>query len=232
MASSRYSRHIGATSYRSYVARLRASPPNATNRTGGERISVFVASCTGAKRLSCEIGLPLACIGVSRDPRSRIAELASNGHGSIVPFGSMSSFDQEAGWDDWAPMHLRPEMAEGATLATGVHLVRGAIEIAGAPHEVGEVEAALVSILAHIRFQDFGSRAVVTEARMAAGGPMLLTPRYTSVAPRGTIVRVDDLFVFDPWRDLRLLGARVEAALGDVASRKVSVRPSRMGLKW
>ena len=211
----RYAKGTGDRSYAAYVRRL--SSGTETHRPHSfARSWAFVATCTGSTRLGREVGLPLAYIDVASDPLARMREMSETRHGALVPTSFNGPFAVEPGWDDWALIHLMPEMTGGIWSGSAVLLQDGAMALTTDRRvPLAEVRLALADALRHLRFHEVACSGDAVRARHAAGGSPVVAPRYTSLRAFGSATgrRVDDLYAFDVWKSLSALAISLEAAV-------------------
>ena len=187
---------------------------------------IIVATCTGSCLLSRQIGLPLAYVNVTSDPETVVQHLRRTRHGSCQPLSFTSApFAYCAGWDDWHWERIGPDMAGTAELGLGVALDRGSISVAcRVTTPMAALQRSISAGLAHLRLQDASSTGSAIADRHDLGAPTLVTARYTPVRYPAVdrCVRVDDLYVLDPWVGLRALATVIEAAIIEVNDRGAS----------
>ena len=209
----RLGKGAGERSYAAYRKKLSEAAAH-HRRSDAVRHWVFVATCSGSVRLGREIGLPLACIDVSPDPLVAVRGMSEARHGALVPSASRP-FSAEPGWDDWGVVRLVPEMAGAIRLTDGVHLLDGALALStDRCVPASDIRLGLTGVLRHLRFHEVAGSGEAVRARHGAGGPPVVTPRYTSVRAFGEEAgrRVDNLYAFDAWKGLGALAFSVETA--------------------
>ena len=211
----------GVSSYQAYVERLQTGRGRPSTMKEA-RVMIFAATCLGSHRLEEDVGLPLACVGAAIDARSQVRGMSDARHGSLVPCGDERAFRAEAGWDRWEILHIGPDMVGDVQLGERTRVTGGAIEtLIGGPICLAELRMALAGSLRHLRFHDVASRGEAVLARTSRGGSPFVPPRYTAAPVHGALGyhRVDDLYVFDPWRHLRTLAVTIEATLMELGDR-------------
>ena len=88
-APKRPSKAAGLATYRAHVERAR-SEASAHSTREAVRTYVFAATCSGSVALGRLAGMPLAVIGMARDPDVAVSKLNARRHGACTPYGSLS----------------------------------------------------------------------------------------------------------------------------------------------
>lgn len=200
----RYSKKTGPAAYAPFFEALRgAAMPRAP-----AHVHVVASTCSGLTRLSEHLGVTLHHIGCPAAPGRHTEALSRQLYGARVVTNGPDGYAVEDGWEDWRDVALEHEMVGGCPLATGAKLLAGRLTItldAALPRASFARSLALAMDSMRFDVALTGGRAVACRHR--SGASLDVPPRYAGCADDEDWIRANQLYVFDPWRDLARLAA-------------------------
>lgn len=201
----RLTRSSSRESFDAYRAEMSGAP----RRRSTERsrsVAVVVATCTGCERLGRRFGVDMKLVTAAAEPDRAIAACAARRHGGFVAVDlPRAPFLLEEGWDDWRMTPVTHAMTGGRELPSGLSIRADCLRVElPSASSVGDLRRGLRLSMAHMSIDASLNAASAVLRRHESDLPITLRPRYSAAAgsPPAPWERVEDIFVFDPWRDL------------------------------